>query len=99
MDGSHIQIIITKGNDMYKVGYKAYGIEVINVIWPQDVKKINGRWVLIFARYYVRTSPFKYVFPIALMEYQLTSLLESKKYEYERFTTTTKKILTNLMLE
>jgi hypothetical protein len=63
---------------MYKIGYKAYGITIINIIWPENIKCIKDTWHWICPYYYVRFEPYKYK---ALFSYQLISLLEQRKYQ------------------
>jgi hypothetical protein len=81
---------------MYKIGYSAYGIKVVNIIWDETVLNVNNKWRVRFARYYVKLSKYKH---IALDEYGLCSLLNERRYSCIRIIKFVKELKIKLMLD
>lgn len=81
---------------MYKKGYKAYGIEIVNTIWEFNLVYVNNHWRLVFPMYYVKVAPFKY---LSLLDYQLNNLITRRKYECERHKKLAHELKIKLMLD
>jgi len=84
---------------MYKKGYNAYGIEIVNIIWDWGIKYVDGHWRLIFPLYYVKVNFKKPFIYLTLTSYQLSTFINNRKYRNKQIIQFIEELKIKLMLD